>query len=88
MTKKNSNFQRLTVHLFNNEHKKDFQTTHTYKEIPSEREAIQVIWAMHSLPTDNSHDMSRKIIKAVYNGKPIAAFATEAEHTRNGWVLK
>jgi hypothetical protein len=88
MKRQNSNFQRLTVHLFNHEHKKDFATTHTYTDIPSEAEAIRTIWAMHSVVTDNSHDMSRKIIKATYNGKPLSAFKNEAEHTKNGWVLK
>jgi hypothetical protein len=88
MKRKNSNFQRLTVHLFNHEHKKDFQTTYTYEEIPSEQDAIRVIWALHSLPADNSHDMSRKIIIATYNGKILPVFKNEAEHTKNGWVLK
>jgi hypothetical protein len=88
MKSNNSNFRRLTVHLFNNEHKKNFETTVTYKDVISEAEAIRTIWAMHSNPTDNSHDMSRKIIRATYNGKVLAAFKNEAEHTKNGWVLK
>lgn len=83
-----SNFQRLTVNLFNTEHKKDFETTRTYKDVTSEAEAIRIIWALHSEPTDNSHDMSRKIIKATYNGKPISAFKNDAVHTKNGWVLR
>jgi hypothetical protein len=88
MKKQNSNYNRLTVHLFNTERKKDFQTTHTYEDIKSESEAIRIIWELHSLPSDNAHDMSRKVIKAVYNSKPITAFKNEAVHTKNGWVLK
>jgi hypothetical protein len=87
-THKNTSYQRLTVHLFNAEHKKDFVNTHTYYDVEDEKEAIRVIWDMHSLPSDNAHDMSRKIIKATYQGKPLLAFKPEDEHTRNGWVVK
>lgn len=78
------NFQRLIVHLFNPEHKKEFKTTHVYYDVHDEREAIRVIWAMHSEVTDNNHDMSRKIVKATYNGKPITAFA---KPTDDRWLI-
>lgn len=85
---KGSNFQRLTVHLFNSEHKNNFQTTHTYYDVPTELEAIRVIWDMHSLPTDNNHDMSRKVTKATYQGKTLTAFSNVDATTKNGWAVK
>lgn len=85
---KNSNFQRLTVYLNNVESKKDFVTTHTYKEIKSIGDAINVVYNMHSEPSDNAHDISRKIKKAVYCGQPITLFSKEIQQTKNGWIVK
>ena len=82
------NYQRLTVYLYNVKGEKNFHTTYTYKDIPSQLEAIQVIWAMHATPTDTVHDMKRKVKKALYNGKEIELFNEEFNLTKNGWVLK
>ena len=84
---KNNNFQRLVVYLNNLEAKKNFVTTHSYNEIPTAKDAIRVVWTMHSNPSDNTHDMSRKIKKAVYNGKPLLAFL-DANPAKNEWIQK
>ena len=85
---KNSNFQRLTVYINNVESKKHFVTTHTYNDIESIGEAINVVRNMHSEPSDNNHDVSRKIKKAVYNGTEISLFSKENSQTKNGWLVK
>ena len=82
------NYQRLVVYLNNIEKKSDFHTTHTYKDIPSAADAVRVIWAMHSDPTDNLSDMIRKIRKAEYDGKVLTAFDDVNTTTRNGWLVK
>lgn len=84
---KNSNYQRLVVYLHNYERKKDFHTTHTFYHVPSETEAIATIWTMFAAPTDNSHDLSRKIRKIVYQGRELQ-ITTESAQTRNGWLVK
>lgn len=83
----NRNFQRLTVHLNNLEHKKDFQTTYTYKDIPNEQEARRVVRAMHLDASDSNQDMMRKIKKAVYNGKELLLHS-DPPHTSGGWIIK
>jgi hypothetical protein len=94
MKKKNSNNQRLTVYVFNPEHKKDFQTTYTYKNkitttpITSIQDAIAVARTLHSLPTDTDAQITKKIRKVVFNGKEIQIFHTVGDHTDNGWVVK
>jgi len=79
---------RLTVQLANLEGKKDFNTTHTYNNVMTERDAINLIWNMHSSIEDTGFTMSRKIKKATYNGAPLNAFNQGKEFTKNGWVLK
>lgn len=83
---KNRNMFRLTVNLFV---KKvagtPFKNTFTYNNVMTKQEAIRLIWAMHSTPEDNIHDMSRKVIKATYNGKPLIAF--ENEHEKNVQII-
>jgi hypothetical protein len=71
------NFRRLTVYVNNIEKKPDvkFKNVFTYNNVQNELEAINLVWTMHSNLTDNAHDMSRKIQKATYNGKPLAIFS-------------
>lgn len=71
------NFRRLTVHVNNIEKKPDvkFKNVFTYNNVESELEAINLIWTMHADLKDSVHDMSRKIQKAMYNGKPLAIFS-------------
>jgi hypothetical protein len=94
MKNHNSNYHRLTVYLANLEHKKDFQTTYTYKnklnetQITSVQDAINVVRTLHSLSTDTATDIIRKIRKVVFNGKEIPIFTTIGQHTNNGWIVK
>ena len=71
------NFRRLTVHVSNIEKKPDvkFKNVFTYNNVETEMDAINLVWTMHSTLTDNAHDMSRKIQRATYNGKPLAIFS-------------
>ena len=94
MKNHNSNYQRLTVQMVNLEHKKDFQTTYTYKNsnnstpITSIQDAINVVRTLHSVATDNAADLARKIRKVVYNGREIPIFTAVGQHSPNGWIVK
>ena len=75
---KNRNMFRLTFNLYvKKEAGKPFKNIFTYNNVMDQREAVRLIWTMHSTPEDNLHDMSRKVVKATYNGKPLIAFDRE-----------
>lgn len=84
---KNNSF-KMRVYLNNIEKKKDFPTTHSYKEISSLAEAIEIVRTMHTEIKDSKADIARKIKRVVFNGKDISVFAHETESTNNGWLVK
>jgi hypothetical protein len=72
---KNSNIHRLTVSLYTKKVEgQPFKNTHTYNDVNSREDAIKLIWAMHGSPEDTNHTMSRKVVKAFYNGKQFTPF--------------
>jgi len=75
MKKQNSNIFRLTVSLYTKKVKdQPFKNTYTYDNVRSKADAVRLLWAMHANPEDTSHTMSRKVIKATYNGEPFIPF--------------
>jgi len=73
---KNSNMFRLTVSLYTKKvvgH--TFKNTHTYDNVKSKGDAMKLLWALHANTEDTTHSMSRKIIKATYNGQPFVPFS-------------
>jgi hypothetical protein len=83
------NFHRLTVHVNDIEKKPDvkFKNVFTYNNVETELDAINLIWTMHSKLSDNAHDMSRKITKAIYNGKPLQIFSMERP-SKHAFIIK
>jgi hypothetical protein len=81
------NYQRLTIYLRNTNKDKNFKTTYTYNNIKTESDAISTIWTLHSLMTDNSTNLSYKIVKVTYNGITMNAFNNIKNTTNNGWLI-
>ena len=76
MKKKNSNMFRLTVSLYTKKVvDQTFKNTHTYDNVKSKGDAMRLLWSLHATPEDTQHSMSRKIIKATYNGQPFVPFS-------------